>query len=189
MCIVCKKKLPIRKNKRGSGLKFCSHECRKSYNTRKAKEYRQRFLDERKLNTSWWQTTKFKCKSQKCDKLFFPNRIYQKFCSIICREKDYKKDFIKENVKDLQELYKNFKVPWLKIRITVLDRDGFKCCYCGRSPQIEEGVILHIDHKIPKERGGSDSYDNLITACQECNLGKNDYLLETWKKQKNENHS
>jgi hypothetical protein len=55
------------------------------------------------------------------------------------------------------------------LRFQVLRRDGFACTYCGRqAPQVK----LHIDHLVPWSRGGSNSPDNLRTACEECNLGK-----------------
>lgn len=72
--------------------------------------------------------------------------------------------------------------PWkrhsgvLKNRFKILERDGFKCVYCGRSPS--DGATLQIDHIHPKSRGGSDDHDNLVSACYECNIGKNDILLE-----------
>ena len=60
------------------------------------------------------------------------------------------------------------------IRFQVLQRDNFTCQYCGRkAPE----VILHVDHKIPKSKGGKSNQDNLITACFECNMGKLDKLL------------
>lgn len=37
---------------------------------------------------------------------------------------------------------------------------------------------MEIDHIHPKVKGGPDDKNNLITACQECNLGKGDTLLE-----------
>jgi hypothetical protein len=42
---------------------------------------------------------------------------------------------------------------------------------CGRTP-LEDGVRLQVDHKIPKEWGGSDSVENLQPLCEECNRGK-----------------
>jgi 5-methylcytosine-specific restriction endonuclease McrA len=33
-------------------------------------------------------------------------------------------------------------------------------------------VVLHVDHVIPFVAGGATSEDNLVTACEECNLGK-----------------
>ncbi len=58
-----------------------------------------------------------------------------------------------------------------RVRFSVLQRDGFRCTYCGR-PGNEPGVVLHIDHVVPIAAGGSSAEDNLVTACQECNLGK-----------------
>lgn len=56
-----------------------------------------------------------------------------------------------------------------KLRFTVFARDGFQCQYCGRNPP---AVVLHCDHVVPVVDGGPDTEDNLITSCQDCNLGK-----------------
>ena len=42
---------------------------------------------------------------------------------------------------------------------------------CGRTP-LEDGVKLQVDHKIPKEWGGTDDLENLQPLCEECNRGK-----------------
>lgn len=55
-------------------------------------------------------------------------------------------------------------------RFDVFLRDGFRCAYCGRS--VDEGAMLHVDHIVPRARGGEDTLDNLTTACRECNIGK-----------------
>lgn len=55
------------------------------------------------------------------------------------------------------------------LRFKILERDYFKCAYCGANPQI---TSLHIDHKLPVSEGGTNELSNLITACAECNLGK-----------------
>jgi 5-methylcytosine-specific restriction endonuclease McrA len=31
---------------------------------------------------------------------------------------------------------------------------------------------LHVDHLVPLAHGGTTTADNLLTACEECNLGK-----------------
>jgi hypothetical protein len=56
-----------------------------------------------------------------------------------------------------------------RVRFEVFKRDGFVCQYCGATPP---KVILHIDHIHPVVDGGSNHIDNLITACEPCNLGK-----------------
>ncbi len=57
-----------------------------------------------------------------------------------------------------------------KLRMDVLMRDAYRCRYCGNGPN--EGVKLHIDHIVPVAKGGRDALDNLVTACETCNLGK-----------------
>lgn len=58
-------------------------------------------------------------------------------------------------------------------RFAVLKRDNFTCQYCGRKAPY---VVLEIDHKIPRSKGGSWKLENLITSCFECNRGKGDKL-------------
>lgn len=56
------------------------------------------------------------------------------------------------------------------IRWQVFQRDQWKCVSCGRNSH--NGVILHVDHIIPRSRGGLDSLDNYQTLCDVCNIGK-----------------
>jgi 5-methylcytosine-specific restriction endonuclease McrA len=57
------------------------------------------------------------------------------------------------------------------LRFGILARDGFRCRYCGRTGD-SPGVVLHVDHVVPVVAGGDSSEGNLVTACDECNLGK-----------------
>ena len=62
-------------------------------------------------------------------------------------------------------------------RYEVLARDAFKCVLCGRDG---DSSILHVDHMIPMNAAEEDkelramlnSEENLVTLCEECNLGK-----------------
>lgn len=54
-------------------------------------------------------------------------------------------------------------------RKNVFLRDKFQCQYCGANCRI--GSIT-IDHVIPKCRGGSTSWENVVAACQDCNRRK-----------------
>jgi 5-methylcytosine-specific restriction endonuclease McrA len=58
------------------------------------------------------------------------------------------------------------------LRYEVLQRDGFRCVMCGRSPGKEAGVMLHVDHIRPWSAGGETVKENLQTLCERCNLGK-----------------
>ena len=47
--------------------------------------------------------------------------------------------------------------------------------HCGGGASRTErtpGVVLHVDHVVPVAAGGTTSEDNLLAACEECNLGK-----------------
>jgi 5-methylcytosine-specific restriction endonuclease McrA len=61
-----------------------------------------------------------------------------------------------------------------RLRFDVFARDSFRCVYCGRAAP---DVLLQVDHRIPKSRGGPNSFDNYVTACIDCNQGKGDVLL------------
>jgi hypothetical protein len=63
----------------------------------------------------------------------------------------------------------------LSMRFRVLARDGFRCQYCGGTPQ--DGYVLHVDHKVPVSRGGPTEMENLVTACHLCNSGKSDHVF------------
>jgi len=55
------------------------------------------------------------------------------------------------------------------VRVSVLHRDGYKCVFCGRSPN---QVQLEVDHIVPFSKGGSNDLSNLQTLCFDCNRGK-----------------
>jgi hypothetical protein len=56
-----------------------------------------------------------------------------------------------------------------RVRFLILERDGFRCRYCGRTALT---VALHVDHIIPQSGGGTDAPENLVAACIDCNSGK-----------------
>ncbi|MDE5859269.1 MAG: HNH endonuclease [Oscillospiraceae bacterium] len=73
---------------------------------------------------------------------------------------------------DNELLHKTKRNINLRLRFTVMKRDNFKCCMCGRSPATTLGLELHIDHIIPWSKGGETTIDNLQTLCSDCNIGK-----------------
>ncbi len=58
-------------------------------------------------------------------------------------------------------------------RFNVFLRDRFSCQYCGDRFRTEE---LTFDHVVPRSRGGRTTWDNIVTACQGCNLVKGNRL-------------
>lgn len=60
-------------------------------------------------------------------------------------------------------------LPMPLSRRAILTRDNHTCQYCGRQPGREE---LTIDHVLPRSRGGRTDWENVVTACGECNRRK-----------------
>ena len=55
-------------------------------------------------------------------------------------------------------------------RRAVFARDGWACQYCGAR------TSLTVDHVIPRSKGGSSSWDNIVASCAPCNRRKGDQL-------------
>ena len=56
-------------------------------------------------------------------------------------------------------------------RFNLFLRDRFECQYCHGSFKTND---LTFDHLLPRSRGGKTSWDNIVTACQACNIRKGD---------------
>ncbi|MGW7296135.1 HNH endonuclease [Streptomyces xiamenensis] len=56
-----------------------------------------------------------------------------------------------------------------RLRYEILRRDNHTCRYCGAAAP---DAPLRIDHVTPVALGGTDTADNLVTACEPCNSGK-----------------
>jgi 5-methylcytosine-specific restriction endonuclease McrA len=52
-------------------------------------------------------------------------------------------------------------------RKNVIKRDNHICQYCGT----RQGPVT-VDHVIPRDRGGKESWENLVCACMKCNAKK-----------------
>lgn len=77
-----------------------------------------------------------------------------------------------EPLKSKAQLKTRRPIP-ASLRYSILQRDGFRCQTCGRSPTVDD-VILHVDHIVPVVKGGTNERRNLRTLCADCNLGKSD---------------
>lgn len=64
------------------------------------------------------------------------------------------------------------KLPKHDVKLTrksLYERDRHVCQYCGDKFKTED---LNIEHIMPKSRGGQNSWENLVTACIDCNRKK-----------------
>jgi len=59
-------------------------------------------------------------------------------------------------------------------RRNVALRDGYVCCFCGRRLSYR---TLTLDHVVPRCLGGEDSWENLASACRQCNSRKGSLLV------------
>lgn len=68
---------------------------------------------------------------------------------------------------------------WDKTRLKVLDRDAWRCGYCGVDLVSTTGSknSATVEHILAKANGGTDAMDNLMACCLECNGRKSDKLL------------
>ena len=102
---------------------------------------------------------------KECGEIFDTNLSKQVFCTWECSTSRNKNRYYESG------LY----LPKKKKRFEILERDEFRCIYCGRSP-IEDKVKLEIDHINPRNGANNNilKYDKeeLITSCSDCNNGK-----------------
>jgi len=63
------------------------------------------------------------------------------------------------------------------VRRLVRERARDRCEYCGLT-QVIQAATFHIEHIVPRRKGGGDGADNLALACPSCNLHKS-YHVES----------
>jgi hypothetical protein len=59
------------------------------------------------------------------------------------------------------------------MRAAVFERDGGRCRYC-RLNQTGQAATFHVNHVVPRSRGGATELDNLVLQCPYCSLHKAD---------------
>ena len=52
----------------------------------------------------------------------------------------------------------------------LLNNNNNQCFYCKIF--VKRGINLHLDHKVPLNRGGNHHINNLVPSCASCNLRK-----------------
>lgn len=60
---------------------------------------------------------------------------------------------------------RGYGAKWQRLSAAVLRRDHHICRYCG-------GHATTTDHIVPKSKGGTDTWENLVACCRSCNGSK-----------------
>jgi 5-methylcytosine-specific restriction endonuclease McrA len=60
-------------------------------------------------------------------------------------------------------------------RTNIFLRDRYTCQYCGAKRSMFE---LTLDHVTPRAHGGESCWENVVTACKECNARKSDRHID-----------
>ena len=58
-------------------------------------------------------------------------------------------------------------------RVFITARAGGRCEYCQMHQSLQ-GATFHIEHVVPRVKGGQSNSNNLALACPSCNLHKAD---------------
>lgn len=65
------------------------------------------------------------------------------------------------------------------LREEVAEKTYGRCAYCGK----ELGAVFHLDHVMPKSRGGADIKSTLLAACSRCNFWKKSFTLDEFREE------
>jgi 5-methylcytosine-specific restriction endonuclease McrA len=89
-----------------------------------------------------------------------------------------KKHFIPAVIRNVRQVKQSYRKVNFS-RVNVFKRDNYTCQYCGVKAG-EEGVILEMEHVVPRSRwngsGSPTCWTNIVAACRKCNRKKDDYF-------------
>lgn len=104
----------------------------------------------------------------------------QSYISKPSKEKDIK-TILKNKIIRFHRDKKLWKYPPMTFKVKdLLDKIGDNpvCYLTGRPIDLLDGQSYHLDHIIPKNKGGDNSLDNCNIACRDANQAKGNLLQE-----------
>lgn len=159
-CEYCKQ-LYIPKIVQGSP-RFCSNTCSNRGNMRRHAATR----------TKRRELARAQNVCDTCGASLAHRRAGTKFCNDTCRAQ-FTRRWDNYRARKLNATIEPFTVDELHACWIANGINPDECFYC-------EGPHEHDDHYIPLSRGGDHCVENLVPACQFCNLSKKDKLAEEW---------
>ena len=68
----------------------------------------------------------------------------------------------------------------------VLERDRYRCQYCGLDglSNFENSLVMTVDFVLPRARKGKKDPNNLVAACRACNVIKGSRPFKTFEEAK-----
>lgn len=68
----------------------------------------------------------------------------------------------------------------------ILERDRYRCQYCGLDgmSSFENSLVMSVDFVLPRARKGKKDSTNLVTACRACNLIKGQMVFKSLEEAK-----
>lgn len=60
---------------------------------------------------------------------------------------------------------------WKIIKTLLAESQGYRCAHCQRPTNMISNHRRQatVDHVVPKSRGGTDDWNNLVMSCSRCN--------------------
>lgn len=70
--------------------------------------------------------------------------------------------------------------------LRILERDHFRCQYCGLdgTASFENALALGVDFVVPRARKGQKNPHNLVACCRPCNIIKGRRVFGSFEKAK-----
>jgi 5-methylcytosine-specific restriction endonuclease McrA len=78
------------------------------------------------------------------------------------------------------------KALTLEEGMRILDRDHYRCQYCGLDglASFENSLIMSVDFVLPRIRRGKKEGTNLVAACRPCNVIKGEGTFKSFDEAK-----
>ncbi|MCL6505686.1 MAG: HNH endonuclease [Bryobacteraceae bacterium] len=86
-------------------------------------------------------------------------------------------------IKTILGLFGGVKPLTVRQGLAVLERDKYRCQYCGLDglASFENYLVMTVDFVVPRARGGKKTARNLVAACRPCNVIKGQRVFKTFE--------